>query len=82
MLMYVLVLLQLPVVQQDILYPVLHVLHVMGEKEESLPVQLLQQLLGAQVDSFYHQVNVLLVQEMQCHVHLMLLQPHVILDIH
>jgi len=81
--MYVLVLLQLPVVQQDITHhPLLHVLHVMGEKEESLLVQQLQQLLVVQMDSFYHQVNVLLVQEMQCHVHLMLLQPHVILDIH
>jgi len=54
----------------------------MEEKEESLPVQLLQQLLDAQVDSFNHQVNVLLVQEMHYHVLLMLLQPHVILDIH
>jgi len=80
--MYVQVLLQLLVVQQDIMYPVLHVLHVLVFKEELLLVQLLQQLLVAQMDSFYHQVNVLLVQEMQCHVLLMLLQPHVILDIH
>jgi len=71
-------------VQQDITqhHPILHVLHVLVIKEESLPVLLLQQLLDAQVDSSYHQVNVLLVQEMQCHVHLMLLQPHVNLDIH
>jgi len=64
------------------MFPVLHVLHVLVIKEELLLVQLLQQLLVAQMDFSYHQVYALLVQEMQFHVLLMLLQPHVILDIH